>query len=68
MNGLFSINGLAGYFLAVFILLAVVVIFGYKAIEIQAEQASNPYKIEDANALHMKSVENAEHYKDAKAK
>lgn len=68
MHGLFGLNGLTGYFLAVFILLAVVVIFGYKAIMIQAQEADNPYKIENANALHMKSAENAEHYKDAKAK
>ncbi|EEO25430.1 DUF4006 family protein [Helicobacter winghamensis] len=65
MNGLFGVNGLLGYFVAVVLLLSVVFGLGYAAVVTQKAQANNPYVIEDANALQMSSKANAQHFKDA---
>lgn len=64
MNGLFGINGLLGYFIAVILLLSVVFCLGYAAVITQKAQANNPYVIENANTLQMTSKSNAEHYKN----
>ena len=64
MNGLFGINGLLGYFIAVILLLSVVFCLGYAAVVTQKAQANNPYVIENANTLQMTSKSNAEHYKN----
>lgn len=66
MNGLFGVNGLSGYFLAVVLLLAIVFGLGYAAVVTQKAEANNPYVIENANALQMKSKDNAQYFKDAK--
>ncbi|WP_299546253.1 DUF4006 family protein [uncultured Helicobacter sp.] len=65
MNGLFGVNGLLGYFVAVVLLLSVVFGLGYAAVVTQKAQANNPYVIENANTLQMTSKENAQHFKDA---
>ena len=66
MNGLFGINGLGGYIIAVVLLLAVVFGLGYTAVIKQKAEANNPYVIENANSIQMKSVENAQHFQNAK--
>ena len=66
MNGLFGINGLGGYNIAVVLLLAVVFGLGYTAVITQKAEANNPYVIENANSIQMKSVEDAQHFQNAK--
>ena len=66
MDRLFGINGLAGFLLAVVVLLSVVGILGTCAILTQQEQATNYYKIEDQKSIPQE-VENASiYFKDAK--
>ncbi|CAM2892639.1 DUF4006 family protein [Helicobacter burdigaliensis] len=67
MNGLFGLNGLGGYIVAVVLLLCVVFGLGYKAVVTQQSQALNPYVIEDINNIKKISVENKKHFQDAKA-
>lgn len=62
MNGLFGINGLGGYIVAVVLLLAIVFGLGYAAVMTQKTEANNPYVIENPNSIQMKSVENAGHF------
>ncbi|MCI7047802.1 DUF4006 family protein [Helicobacter sp.] len=62
MNGLFGINGLGGYIVAVVLLLAIVFGLGYAAVITQKAEANNPYVIENPNSIQMKSVENAGHF------
>ncbi len=66
MNGLFGINGLGGYIVAVALLLAIVFGLGYAAVITQKAQANNPYVIENQNSIEKKSVGNAQHYQDVK--
>ncbi|CAM3307573.1 DUF4006 family protein [Helicobacter labetoulli] len=61
MNGLFGINGLTGYFVAVVLLLSVVGVLGTCAILTQKEVATTYYKIEDASAIKQISTDNAKH-------
>lgn len=68
MNGLFGVNGLLGYIVAVVLLLGIVFCLGYAAVVTQSTQANNPYVIENANTLQMKSADNAQHYKEVGAK
>lgn len=62
MNGLFGVNGLLGFIVAVVLLLSIVFFLGYNAVRVQAEQASNPYAIENIEQLQGKSTQNAGHY------
>lgn len=62
MNGLFGINGLTGYFVAVVLLLSVVGVLGTCAILTQKEVATSYYKIEDAKSIQQKSEDNAKYY------
>ena len=64
MNGLFGVNGLLGYIVAVVLLLSIVFCLGYAAVVTQSAQANNPYVIKNANALQMRSADNAQHYKE----
>lgn len=66
MNGMFSLNGLGGFLIAVVLLLAVVFALGYKAVSTQKAQSLNPYVIENANSLQMKDKNNATNYKEIK--
>ena len=65
MNGLFGINGLIGYFVAVVLLLSVVGVLGTCAILTQKEVATTYYKIEDASAIKQISTDNAKHHTNA---
>lgn len=65
MNGLFGVNGLLGYVVAVVLLLAIVFGLGYAAVSTQASVATNYYTL-DAQSLKMNSSANAALYKDAK--
>ncbi|PZT48965.1 hypothetical protein B6S12_01335 [Helicobacter valdiviensis] len=67
MNGLFGLNGLGGYIIAVVLLLSVVFGLGYKAVMTQHTQALNPYVIEDINNIKKISTENKKHFQDVKA-
>ncbi|PAF52308.1 DUF4006 family protein [Helicobacter sp. 13S00477-4] len=62
MNGLFGINGLLGYIVAVVLILAIVFCFGAIAIKIQKNQATNYYKIENQSIIQMKNTGNEKHY------
>ncbi len=64
MNGLFGVNGLFGFLVAVVLLLAIVFGLGYAAVITQKAEANNPYAIENASALQMKSKDNANYFKD----
>ncbi|MDD6055336.1 MAG: DUF4006 family protein [Helicobacteraceae bacterium] len=66
MNGLFGLNGLAGFLLAVVLLLAIVFGLGFTAVATQKSVANEPYKIENAESLQMFSKDNALHFKDVK--
>lgn len=68
MNGLFGVNGLLGFIVAVVLLLSVVFCLGYTAVVTQSAQANNHYTIENANTLQMRSADNAQHYKEVGAK
>ena len=65
MNGLFGINGLTGFFVAVVLLLSVVGVLGTCAVLVQKSEATNYYNL-DGSALKMKSVDNSKHYTDVK--
>ncbi|PAF42941.1 DUF4006 family protein [Helicobacter sp. 11S03491-1] len=62
MNGLFGINGLLGYIVAVVLVVGAAVCFGAAAIYIQKSQATHYYKIQDQSAIKMKSLDNVKHY------
>ncbi|MCH5322415.1 MAG: DUF4006 family protein [Helicobacter sp.] len=66
MNGLFGLNGLGGFIIAVVLLLAIVFGLGYSAVITQSAEANNPYAIENPNTLQMRSAGNAQHYKALK--
>lgn len=66
MNGMFGINGLGGFLIAVILLLVVVFGLGYKAVVTQKTQSLNPYAIENVNSLEMKNTQNATNYKELK--
>lgn len=65
MNGLFGINGLTGYFVAVVLLLSVVGVLGTCAILTQKEVATSYYKIESAKDIKQISTDNAKHHINA---
>lgn len=60
-SGYFSLNGLVGFFIAVVLLLAVVVIFGICAVNIQKREATNYYNL-DASKAKMIDISNANYY------
>lgn len=61
-NGYFSLNGLLGFFIAVVLLLSIVVILGFCAVNIQKREATNYYTIDTQKAIMIDSS-NASHYK-----
>ncbi len=66
MNGLFGVNGLLGYVVAVVLLLAIVFILGMNAVGIQAGNAQNYYKLDKPETIKMISENNANVVVDAK--
>ncbi len=65
MNGLFGVNGLLGYLVAVVLLLSIVFVLGMTAVGIQKSEATNYYKIENPFELKMNSTSNVNHVKSA---
>lgn len=63
MNGLFGLNGLTGFLIAVVLLLAIVFFLGYAAITTQHAEALNSYKIQNSTAIPMNSANMEQHYK-----
>lgn len=61
MNGLFGLNGLIGFFIAVVLLLAIVVGLGTSAILVQKAEATHYYKIEQKDAIQQINRDNAKH-------
>lgn len=61
MNGLFGLNGLIGFFIAVALLLAIVVGLGTGAILVQKAESTHYYKIEQKDAIQQISSDNAKH-------
>ena len=61
-GGYFSLNGLVGFIIAVVLLLAIVVILGVCAVNIQKREATNYYNL-DATNIEMVNSSNAQHYK-----
>lgn len=62
MNGLFGINGLLGYLVAVVLLLSIVGCFAFLAIGTQQREATNYYKLEKAHEIQMYSIDNVKQY------
>lgn len=65
MNGLFGINGLSGFFLAVVLLLAIVAGLGTCAILTQKSVATSYYKIDNVDKIKQISTDNATHHVQA---
>ncbi len=66
MDKLFGLNGLAGFALAVVVLLSVVAFLGTCAILTQQEQATNFYKIENQSDIKERGNNVADFYKNVK--
>ncbi|WP_295698115.1 DUF4006 family protein [Helicobacter mastomyrinus] len=64
MNGLFGLNGLTGFFIAVVLLLSVVAGLGTCAILTQKSVATDYYKIIDATEIKQKNTDNAKYRTD----
>lgn len=63
MNGLFGVNGLLGYFVAVVLLLSIVAFLGTCAILTQRDVATKYYKIEHIDAIKQIDTNNAQYHK-----
>jgi len=63
MNGLFGVNGLLGYAVAVVLLLTIVFIFGMNAVKIQSTTATQSYTIVDPLGLKSIDPNNVNHVK-----
>lgn len=63
MNGLFGLNGLTGFFIAVALLLSIVAGLGTCAIMTQKEVATTYYKIDSVDSIKQISTDNAAHHK-----
>ncbi|TLD97238.1 DUF4006 family protein [Helicobacter jaachi] len=61
MNGLFGINGLTGFIVAVVLLLSIVAGLGTCAILIQKAEATHYYKIEHIDSIKQIDTQNAQH-------
>lgn len=62
MNGIFGINGLAGYAVAVLLVVGGAVAAGAGAIYIQKNQSTHYYKIQGQTSIKMRNVNNSQHY------
>lgn len=63
MNGLFGVNGIGGFLVAVVLLLAIVFWFGTNAMMTQKRTATQSYTIVDPLGLKDQSTANVEHLK-----
>lgn len=64
MDGLFGINGLLGYAVAVVLLLSILAIFGFNGVMTQKANATNYYMIEKPFDLGKIDTNNVKHVKD----
>ncbi|HIP59982.1 MAG TPA: DUF4006 family protein [Campylobacterales bacterium] len=55
----FNINGLLGGILATLLLLAILGVLTYLAIDVQQKNATNYYEIQDPTSVQANSVDNA---------
>lgn len=65
MNGLFGINGLLGYLVAVVLVVVLAMGFGYVAVSVQSANAQNYYEFKDYKGIKAQSVENKNFFQDA---
>lgn len=65
MNGLFGINGLLGYLVAVVLVVVLAIGFGYVAVSVQNANAQNYYEFKDYKGIKAQSVENKNFFQDA---
>lgn len=65
-RSVFSIHGVTGMLIATVLLLSILVGLTISALNVQATNAENFYKIEDESAIKMYSTENAKHIVDVK--
>ncbi len=66
-RGLFSLNGLTGFLIAVALLLSIVFLLGSSAVSVQHEQAQNYYKVHNPTEIKMIDTNNRSHgFVDAK--
>lgn len=65
MNGIFGLNGLGGFLIAVVLLLSIVAFLGTQAVLVQHAEATNAYKIHNSVAIPMNSAKMDNHYKVA---
>ncbi len=66
MNGLFGINGLLGFLVAVVLVVALAIIFGITAANVQHSNAQNHYQIKELQKIQPNSIDNKQFYQDAK--
>ena len=65
MNGLFGLNGLTGFIVAVVLLLSIVAGLGTCAILTQKAEATHFYKIEHKDSIQQISTDNARYRVEA---
>ncbi|WP_069633320.1 DUF4006 family protein [Campylobacter pinnipediorum] len=61
-RSVFALNGATGMIIATVLLLSILGVLTYFAIIIQQDVSTKPYKIENANDLKAKSIENKKHF------
>ena len=66
MNGLFGINGLTGFIIAVVLLLSIVAGLGTCAILTQKAEATHYYTMQQVDSIKQISTDNAKHRVDSK--
>lgn len=66
MNGLFGLNGLSGFFLAVVLLLAIVAGLGTCAVLTQKQESTHYYKMQQIDSIKQIGTDNANHRIDPK--
>lgn len=62
MSGLFGINGLTGYIVAVLLVVGGAVVAGAGAIYAQKSQSTHYYKIQDQTSIKMYNSDGNQHY------
>ncbi|WP_299326799.1 DUF4006 family protein [uncultured Helicobacter sp.] len=66
MNGLFGVNGLLGFLVAVVLVVGLAIGFGTLAVSVQSNNAQNYYKIENYKEIKAQSVENKDFFQDVR--
>lgn len=66
MNGLFGVNGLLGFLVAVVLVVGLAIGFGILAVCVQSDNAQNYYKIENYKEIKAQSAENKDFFQDVR--